>query len=400
MDLRIENIEKIEDGILPYAHWLYSINGVGRSTIRHMLAKAGTPEAIYRMPKEKIESILPHSNRKPELAEKIVVSRQKLDIQGEYLSLKDRQIKFTCLGHPDYPHRLSNISDAPYGIYYRGKLPEQSRPAVAIIGARNCSEYGKRMAKQFGSELAMMGVQVISGMARGIDGIGQKAALEAGGYSMGVLGCGVDICYPEDNRTLYDMLCLQGGVCSEYLPGIMPKNSLFPPRNRIISGLSDIVLVIEAKNRSGTLITVDMALEQGKEVYALPGRVTDALSEGCNRLLQQGAGIALSPQEIVKTLMEKVSLVQDVHSLPATKQNDSNTAQTNGECVQTAFLTDIQSDIMRVLEEEPQSAEMIKEQVLLKTHCDLPMPELLNQLVKLCLFGLARQVGNSYFAKI
>ncbi|MDE7283134.1 MAG: DNA-processing protein DprA [Lachnospiraceae bacterium] len=399
MDFRIENIEKIEDSMLPYAHWLYSINGIGSKTIRHILAQVETPEALYRLPKEKIESVLPPLGRKPELAEKIVVSRQKHDIWEEYLRLVDRQIKFTCIGHSDYPYRLSNISDAPYGIYYRGKLPEQSRPSVAIIGARNCSEYGRRMAKYFGSELAMMGVQVISGMARGIDGIGQKAALEAGGYSLGVLGCGVDICYPEENRALYDMLCLQGGACSEYLPGIMPKNSLFPPRNRIISGLSDIVLVIEAKNRSGTLITVDMALEQGKEVYALPGRVTDALSEGCNRLLQQGAGIALSPQEIVKELMGKVGVLQKERSFCNRKADGKNVTQTIDKCKNTTLLSDVQSKLIQILEEEPQPAEIIKEQLLSKTGCDLPMPELLNQLIKLCIFGLVRQVGNSYFAK-
>ena len=399
MDFKVNNIEKIEDGMLPYAHWLYSINGIGSKTIRYMLEQAGTPEALYRMPKEKIESLLPPSNRKPELAEKIAVSRQKTDIQKEYLRLKNRQIKFICLGHPDYPYRLANISDAPYGIYYRGKLPEQSRPAVAIIGARNCSEYGRQMAKHFGSELAMMGVQVISGMARGIDGIGQKAALEAGGYSLGVLGCGVDICYPEENRALYDMLCLQGGVCSEYLPGILPKNSLFPPRNRIISGISDIVLVIEAKNRSGTLITVDMALEQGKEVYALPGRVSDALSEGCNRLIQQGAGIAMSPQELAKELMGKVGLVQTELPSCNRKADRKNMAQTDGECKNITLLSDVQSKLMRVLEEEPQSVEIIKERMLLKNGCNLPLPELLNHLVKLCLFGMAKQVGNSYFAK-
>ncbi|MDE6747509.1 MAG: DNA-processing protein DprA [Lachnospiraceae bacterium] len=400
MDLRIENIEKIEDSMLPYAHWLYSINGVGSKTIRYMLAQVGTPEALYRLPKEKIESVLPHSNKRPEIAERIAVSRQNFDIREEYLRLEDRQIKFTSLGHQDYPYRLSNISDAPYGIYYRGKLPEQSRPSVAIIGARNCSEYGRRMAKHFGGELAMMGVQVISGMARGIDGIGQKAALEADGYSLGVLGCGVDICYPEENRVLYDMLCLQGGVCSEYLPGILPKNSLFPPRNRIISGLSDIVLVIEAKNRSGTLITVDMALEQGKEVYALPGRVSDALSEGCNRLLQQGAGIAMSPQELAKELMGKVGLAQTKTPSCNKKADRKNVMQTNGESKNTTLLSDVQSNLIQILEEVPQSAEIIKEQMLLKKGYDLPMPELLSQLIKLCLFGLARQVGNSYFAKV
>lgn len=400
MDIKTEDIEKTDDSVLPYAHWLYGIPGVGRGTINHMLAHVGTPEAVYRMPKDKIESILPIQRRKPGLAETIDASRQGLDIQKAYQKLNDKQIHFTCMGHEDYPHRLLNIPDAPYGIYYRGKLPEQSRPAVAVIGARNCSEYGRRMAQRFGSELAVMGVQVISGMARGIDGIGQKAALAAGGYSLGVLGCGVDICYPEENRPLYDMLCMQGGVCSEYLPGICPQNSLFPPRNRIISGLSDIVLVIEAKNRSGTLITVDMALEQGKEVYALPGRTTDALSEGCNRLLQQGAGIALSPQEIVKTLMEKAGLTQGIRRLQGREQSGGKTARANDGCRQTAVLSDVQSDIMRILEETPQPVEQIKERMLLNYSRELPLPELFNQLIKLCLCGLAKQVGNSYFAKI
>lgn len=400
MDIKTEDIKKIEDSGLPYAHWLYSIDGVGSRTIRHMLAQAGTPEDIYRLPKEKIENILPHSGKEAELAERIAVSKQRFDIREKYLELDDKHINFTCIGHTDYPHRLLNIPDAPYGIYYRGRLPEPGRPSAAIIGARNCSEYGRQMAKQFGGELAMVGVQVISGMARGIDGIGQKAALEAGGYSLGVLGCGVDICYPEENRGLYDMLCRQGGVCSEYLPGICPKSSLFPPRNRIISGLADILLVVEAKNRSGTLITVDMALEQGKEVFALPGRVTDALSDGCNHLLQQGAGIALSPQDIVKELMGKVGLMKKEQLSCNRKAYRKNVTQTNDESKNTALLSDVQSKLIQILEKEPQPVEIIKEQMLLKNDFDLPMPELLNQLIKLCLFGLVKQVGNSYFAKI
>ncbi|MCM1047775.1 MAG: DNA-processing protein DprA [Clostridiales bacterium] len=369
---------KIEDSSLPYAHWLHSIEGVGAKTIKHIIEKVGTPEALYRMKKEKIESLtLPPSFNKTKFAERIVDSRNKFDIDKEYAMLADKGIKFTCIEHADYPYRLKDIPDSPYGIYYRGKLPAQERPAVAIIGARNCSEYGRQMAIQFGSELALMGVQVISGMARGIDGIGQMAALEAGGYSLGVLGCGVDICYPNENRNLYDRLCIQGGVCSEYPPETAPKNTLFPPRNRIISGLADIVLVIESKKRSGTLITVDMALEQGKEVYALPGRVSDALSEGCNRLIQQGAGIALSPQDIVKTLMEGVSYTQ----------NKS----------QTALLSDIQNELLQTLEEAPKSVEIIKEQMLSKYNRDIPLPEILNQLMKLNLCGLVKQTGNSYF---
>ncbi len=139
-------------------------------------------------------------------------------------------------------------------------------------------------------------------MALGIDGIGHKAALSAGGRTFAVLGCGVDICYPEENREIYDRLTAPSGILSEYPPGTVPKSGLFPPRNRIISGLSDVLLVVEARKKSGTLITVDQALEQGKEVYALPGRVTDALSYGCNNLIRQGAGIAMSPEELIEAV--------------------------------------------------------------------------------------------------
>lgn len=148
------------------------------------------------------------------------------------------------------------------------------------------------------------------------------------------------------------------------------------------------------------MITVDMALEQGKEVFALPGRVTDALSDGCNHLLQQGAGIALSPQDIVKELMGKGGLMKKEQPSCNRKADRKNVTQTNDECRNTTLLSDVQSELIQILEEEPQPVEIIKERMLLKNGCDLPMSELLNQLIKLCLFGLAKQVGNSYFAKI
>lgn len=173
-------------------------------------------------------------------------------------------------------------------------------PAAAIIGARLASGYGREQARRFSYRLASRGITIISGMARGIDGIAQMAALDAGGKSYAVLGCGVDICYPEENRKLYDRLLQQGGIISEYPPGTFPEARLFPQRNRIISGLADLVLVIEARKKSGTLITVDMALEQGREVFALPGRVSDSLSDGCNRLIRQGAGAATCPEDILE----------------------------------------------------------------------------------------------------
>lgn len=400
-------ILKIGDENLPYAYWLCNIPGVGRGTIHHLLTQIDSPQILYHLSEKELLPFLTEQQKSRGLAKRIMESKQNWDIHTDYQKLAQKQIHFTCLGHFSYPGRLANIPDAPYGIYYRGELPRQDKPSVAIIGARNCSEYGRCMAESFGRELAMAGVQIISGMARGIDGIGQKEALAAGGYSLGVMGCGVDICYPPENRELYDVLCAKGGICSEYPPGMQPKNTLFPPRNRIISALSDIVLVIEAKNRSGTLITVDMALEQGKEVYALPGRVTDALSEGCNRLIQQGAGIAVSPQDMLRTLTENISSV--IISGAACNESQNYNPKSNNLIynkksskkfdVQPKAQSDIQIEIMGILDDSLKSVEMIKEQLLLKYGREISLPEVMNQLVKMSLCGLARQISNSYFVR-
>ena len=217
---------------------------------------------------------------------------------------EEEKISFITPFDSAYPERLKNIPNAPAGLYVMGKLPSESDITVAVIGARECSDYGRYVAERLGAFLGERGVTVVSGMARGIDGISQWAALESGGMSIGVLGCGVDICYPAKNRKLYDRLLKQGAVLSEYPTGTPPRPMNFPARNRIVSGLADAVVVIEARNKSGTLITVDMALEQGREVFVVPGRVTDGLSEGCNRLLKQGAGILLSPEELLEELWE------------------------------------------------------------------------------------------------
>lgn len=372
------NAAATEEKLLSYAHWLYNIPGMGRKTIQYLLSEKETPEAVYHAKEQELENLLSVLPGKQKLIQRIVEAKQNWNIDKAYAELAKRGIHFVCLGSALYPKRLVRIPDAPYGLYFQGRLPAEELPAVAIIGARECSEYGRRMAQHFGSVLAMAGIQVISGMARGIDGLSQNAALHAGGYSLGVLGCGVDICYPEENRELYEMLCEQGGVCSEYPPRTAPRNSLFPPRNRIISGLSDAVLVIEAKNRSGTLITVDMALEQGREVYALPGRITDALSEGCNRLLQEGANVVVSAEDMIRSLTGRLIC-----------------SGTDG----TGFLSDVQKELLQNLEDVPQSLEMIKERMLLKCEREMSASELMSQLVKLSLTGYARQIGNSYFVK-
>ena len=201
-----------------------------------------------------------------------------------------------------YPKTLLQLPDAPARIYVLGELPDPTRPAIAIVGARNCSSYGKNMAYEYARVLTKTGVQVISGLARGVDAAAHAGALAAGGKTYGVMGCGVDFCYPTSSRNLYHTMQQQGGILSEFSPGTPPLAYHFPLRNRIISGLSQAVLVVEAKEKSGSLITADAALEQGRTVFALPGRAGDLLSEGCNRLIYQGAIPAWKPEIILEEM--------------------------------------------------------------------------------------------------
>ena len=206
-----------------------------------------------------------------------------------------------------YPDKLTHIADPPSALFVKGRLPKETALSVAVVGARNCSPYGREAAAELGRRLAKSGIQVVSGMAVGIDGISQTGALRAGGAAFGVLGSGADVCYPRENMDLYQRLCRGengSGVISEYAPGTEPAPWKFPVRNRIISALSDVLVVVEAKERSGTFITVSTALEQGKDVYAFPGRMGDRLSYGCNRLIAQGAGILYDMDEFIREILE------------------------------------------------------------------------------------------------
>ena len=199
----------------------------------------------------------------------------------------------------DYPNRLRELYDWPAGLYVKGELPRDEIPSVAVIGARDCTSYGMQVAGLLGRELGGAGIQIVSGLALGIDGAGHQGALDAGGKTFGILGSGVDVCYPKGHWRLYEQMQRQGGVISEFPLGMTPYASHFPMRNRLISGLSDVIIVVEAREKSGSLITVELGLEQGKEVYAVPGQITDALSSGCNQLIRQGAGILTSPEDIL-----------------------------------------------------------------------------------------------------
>ena len=278
-----------------YAYFLCSTYTIGGVRAERLLARFGSPRAVYEAETEEWRECVGNS-----AAEALERQKKSGEWEREYGQLSEQQIHFLLREEKGFPGKLAEIPDPPYGIFYRGKLPDENEPAVAVIGARECSEYGRYVAEELGQYLGRAGIQVISGMARGIDGISQQAALSAGGTSYGVLGCGVDICYPAQNRRLYEELLEKGGLFSTYAPGTKPLPQYFPPRNRIVSGLSDALIVIEARQKSGTLITVDMALEQGRDVYVVPGRLTDRLSDGCNHLLTQGAGVFLSPESFAE----------------------------------------------------------------------------------------------------
>lgn len=281
-----------------YAYWLSNIPGIGNRTVNRLAARAGNAREVYFLTDKQLESV---GFLKPSDIERIKESRTSAH-ERAFESLHAKGITFISVEDKAYPSRLKQIPDAPYSIYVKGCLPDMQKKAVAVIGARMCSAYGYAVAKDLGKRLAMHGAAVISGMAKGIDQAGHKGAIEGGGQTCAVLGCGVDICYPAAGRELYEEIQAAGCLISEYPPGTQPKPGLFPARNRIISGLCDVAAVVEAKARSGSLITADCALEQGRDVYAVPGRMTDSLSAGCNSLIRQGAGIITSVEEFLKEL--------------------------------------------------------------------------------------------------
>ncbi|MBQ6806880.1 MAG: DNA-processing protein DprA [Lachnospiraceae bacterium] len=384
---------------LPYAQWLYQIKGMGSKTIVKLLGDNRKPSEVYAMTCGEWEELLPQG--KHAIVKVMEENRLHYNPEEEYGKLLDKGIHFTCLGQLTYPDMLAHISDKPFGIYYKGKLPDEDKPSIAIIGARNCSAYGKYMAEKLGHELAEAGVQVISGMARGVDGISQYAALEKGGYSMAVFGCGVDICYPAENGNLYRMLVEKGGICSEYVPGTAPQANLFPPRNRIISGMSDGVLVIEARNKSGTLITVDMALEQGKEVFALPGRVTEPLSEGCNRLIKQGACVVQDTQDILQELEKLHRYNKETTEFLRKKTREKCTKEC--KCKGTIEVETENERTRKILQDiidySPKSIEQIRIELFHRIGNLYSIPEMLGVLMEMEVLGLIHRAGNGCFVR-
>lgn len=282
---------------MKYELWLANIKGIGNQKIQRLLAACSNAEELYFSDEKKLGQIYGITD---EDIWNITECRKHWNLEKEVEALGEQGISFVSMEQESYPKRLRNIQTAPYALYYRGHLPKEEKKAVAIVGARGRSEYGSTVARELARELVRTGAVVISGLARGIDADGHAGALEQNGMTFGILGCGVDVCYPQQNRYLYEKIQKKGGIISEYPPGTPAKAAFFPARNRIISGMSDCVVVVEARKKSGSLITADYAMEQGKEVYAVPGRIKDALSQGCNELIRQGAAVFTSVEDFLE----------------------------------------------------------------------------------------------------
>jgi DNA processing protein len=216
--------------------------------------------------------------------------------------LREADVCWLARSDPDFPPLLRAIHDPPAGLFLRGPAGTEAlrRPTVAVVGARSCSPYGAQVGRMLGRELAAAGLVVVSGLARGVDGEAHRGALEAGGTTVAVLGCGIDRDYPAAHAGLAGSIRASGLTVSEYAPAVEPAPWRFPARNRIIAGLSAVTIVVEARERSGALITADLALEEGREVFAVPGEITSALSRGTNDLLRLGASPLTDSKEVLE----------------------------------------------------------------------------------------------------
>ena len=359
------------DEYIAYAYWLDNVQGIGKKRKIQWVLKGLAPKEIY----DQIEMI-PETKITQQEKEKILEAKNRWNVWKQYENMVQKEIYFVPYTLEAYPQRLREISAPPFGIYVKGKLPGEEEKSVAIVGARHCSEYGRKMTTEYARAFAEYGIPVISGMASGIDSVAQRAALEAKGSTYAVLGCGVDICYPRENFALYMEMTQKGGIISEYPPGMRPLPQHFPARNRIISALADTVLIMEAKIKSGSLITAEMALEQGKDIYALPGACTDILSEGCNRLISDGAGILISPKELLETM--GIPNVKNVR-----KQTENEIKLESAEKL-----------VYSCLGLHPKSLEQILD------NTKMSLPELLSHLISLEMKGCIKEISKNYYVKI
>jgi DNA processing protein len=308
------------------------------------------------------------------LASQLVMVRNQISLEKLAHKIQQAGIRVLTWDDPEYPERLRVITQSPFVLFIKGTLTAEDIWSVAVVGTRRCTEYGRGVAEEISRVLAHQGLCLVSGLARGIDGIAHRAALAAGGRTIAVLGSGLDQIYPPEHLALAEQIASQGALISDYPLGTPPDGSNFPPRNRIVSGLSKAVLIIEAGIKSGALITANYAADQGKEVFAVPGKITSPMSKGVNLLLKQGAHPLLDPQDILDFLNMDLAAAQinTRRSLPSDP----------GEAL-----------LYQVVGDEPLHVDEICAQV------DLPIEQVTSTLALMELKGMVRKTfGMKYVA--
>jgi len=347
---------------------LYSVPKLTEARLKRLLERFRTPDAVLKALPEELTAV---EGIAPELAQAVTTYRRD-KATDRRIQAAGEQRAFTLSWLDDaYPAPLKELSHSPPVLFVRGTLDPKDKLGVAVVGTRRPSHYGQQVAERLARELAESGVTVVSGLARGIDTCAHKAALAAGGRTIAVLGSGIDVCYPPENRKLFDSIPEHGAVLSEFNLGTEPLAMNFPKRNRVVSGLSLVVVAVEAGEKSGVLNTCAWALDQGRPVYAVPGRVSDPTSIGTNRLLREGA----KPLTSAADLLRDLGLVQRPAPAPEIKVSDD------------------EKPVLDFLSSEPQHADEICQGL------GLPMSKLLGVLAQMELRGLVRQLPGKYFVR-
>jgi DNA processing protein len=301
--------------------------------------------------------------------------RGEIDLDHLYQSITESNVTVLTLLDEAYPALLREIEQAPPVIYVKGALTQADDFAVAMVGTRRVTAYGQQVTRDTSTYLAGHGLTIVSGMARGVDALAHQHALQTGGRTIAVLGCGVDVVYPPEHRQLAEAIAENGAIISDYPLGTQPEGINFPPRNRIISGLSLATIVVEAGERSGALITADFAVEQGRDVFAVPGNVFSPASRGTNRLIQKGAYAMVSPQDVLDVL--DLAQVEDFKDARQTLPADTTEAK-----------------ILQVMDYEPIHVDEICHEV------NLPVEKVSAALTMMELKGMVQHVGGMRYAAI
>ncbi len=355
------------------AYWVgfNLVKGIGAVRLKALLDYFGSLEMAWQAPLEAYYQVgLPQK-----VIEKFQQIRRDVDLVKIWERIEAQGITVLTWEDLNYPRRLKEIEQAPPVLYYRGELLNEDEFAVAIVGTRRVTLYGRQVAEELAVFLAQNGLTVVSGLARGVDAIAHDAVLKAGGRTLAVLGSGVDRIYPPENRQLAERITAQGAVVSDYAPGTPPDGINFPPRNRIISGLTLATVIIEAGETSGALITAAFAANQGREVLAVPGNINAPQSKGCNLLIQQGARPYLKPEDVLDVL--KVEQVEEKRSARRILPTDA-----------------IEASLLQVIGYEPQHVDEIRAQT------GLPIEQVSATLAIMELKGMIRQVGGLNYVAV